>query len=169
MIKPVTIKFFPRLDFKMAGGKIPIYARVILNREKFDFSSKQVIDYLEDWDDETQRVKKKSPINASLSELEHRVNEAYNFLKYHNKPLTALALRNQLRGEKDQKLRLLDFAKDYIAKSIKGNKDLATATQKNYQSTLNHLNGFLEEAQKLRLKIAEVDLNFICFLSKQKS
>jgi hypothetical protein len=95
---------FPRLDFKMEGGRIPIYARVILDREKFDFSTKQVIDNLSDWDEKTQRVKLKSPINASLSELEHRVNEAYNFLKYHNKPLTALALRSQLRGEKEQKL-----------------------------------------------------------------
>jgi integrase/recombinase XerD len=161
MVKPVTIKFFPRLDFEMEGGKIPIYARVILDREKFDFSTKQVIDSLDDWDEKTQRVKVKSPVNVSLSELEHRVNEAYNFLKYHNRPLTALALRNQLRGEKQQKYRLLEFAEDYLAKSIKENKELAIATQKNYQSTVNHLKGFLEEAKKLRMKIGEVDLNFI--------
>ena len=161
MVKPVTIKFFPRTDQVLKGGKVPIYVRVILDREKFDFSTKQVLDKLSDWDDKTQRVRLKSPINAALSEIEYRVHDAYNFLKYHNKPLTALALRNKLYGEKDQKLRLLDFVEDYIAIKIKGNNELAITTQKNYQSTVTHLRGFLEETQKLRMKVAEVDLDFV--------
>ena len=54
MVKPVTIKFYPRLDFEMEGGKIPISARVILGREKFDFSTKQVIDSFDDSDEKTR-------------------------------------------------------------------------------------------------------------------
>ena len=161
MVKPLTIKFYPRTDQMLEGGKWPIYARVILDREKFDFSSKQFINSLSEWDDKTHRLKLKSPINASLSELEHRINEAYNFLKYHNRPLTALALRNQLRGEKAQKHRLLEFVEDYTEREIKGNTQLAIATQKNYQSTVNHLKAFLEETKQLRMKIAELDIRFI--------
>jgi len=127
MAKPVTIKFYPRTDQVFEGGKLPICARVILNREKFDFSSKQCIENLSDWDEKTLRVKLKSPLNVSLSELENRIYEAYNFLKYHNKPLTTLALRNQLRDENRQKHRLFEFAEYYLAKNIKGNNELALA------------------------------------------
>lgn len=39
MVKPVTVKFFPQTDQILEGGKIAIYVRVVLDREKFDFSS----------------------------------------------------------------------------------------------------------------------------------
>jgi site-specific recombinase XerD len=162
MVKQVTIKFFPRLDFKMEGGKIPIYVRVILDREKFEFSSKQVISKISDWDEVTQRVKiAKSPVNNVLSEIVHKVNEAYNFLKYHNRPLTALALRKQLKGEKIEKLSLLGFFEDYYQDQIKSNFEFAPATKATYYSTLVHLRKFLEETGKVKLRLTEVDTDFI--------
>lgn len=162
MVKQVTIRLFPRVDFKMEGGKIPIYVRVILDREKFEFSSKQVISKLSEWDELTQRVKTaKSPINKALSEIEHKVDEAYNFLKYHNRPLTALALRRQLKGEKIVKLSLLGFYEEYYKDQIKANPEFAPATKGTYFSTLVHLRKFLEETSKSRLRLSEVDSDFI--------
>ena len=85
MVIQATVKFFPRTDFEMEDNKIPIYVRVVLQREKFDFSSKQVISKLSEWDEITQRVKSiKSPVNKELSEIENKVQEAFNFLKYHS-------------------------------------------------------------------------------------
>jgi integrase/recombinase XerD len=162
MVKQVTIRFFLRLDFKMEAGKVPIYVRVILDREKFEFSSKQVIAKISDWDELTQRVKTaKSPINASLSEIEHKINEAYNYLKYHNRPLTALALRKQLKGEKIVKLSLLGFFQEYYDEQIKPSSDFASATKATYYSTLVHLRKFLEKTGKERLRLSEVDLDFV--------
>ncbi len=161
MLKQVSIKFFPRTDQLASGAKIPLYVRVILDREKFEFSSKQFIDNILEWDDSTQRVKKKPAVNAALSEVEHQVNEAYNFLKYHNKPLTKLALRNQLRGEKVYKQQLIDFYEDFYEKHIKNNKEYASATKKTYVSTLVHLKNFLSLNGKSKVRLTEIDLDFI--------
>ena len=40
-MKTLTIKYFLREDRKLDNGNIPIYARIILDREKFEMSTKQ--------------------------------------------------------------------------------------------------------------------------------
>ncbi len=161
MVNQVSIKFFPRKDQVLDNGDISIYVRIILNRDKFDFSSKQSIHKLSEWDEVTMRVKKKTPINSALNEIEHDINEAYNFLKYHNKPLTISALRKQLRGEKTVKLRLTDFVDDYFEVHVEGNSEYASATKKTYSSTITHLKKFLETTDTKRMLIAEADIDFI--------
>ena len=161
MEKQVTVRFFLRRDQILESSRIPIYARVILDRDKFDFSSRQYIENPLDWDEPTGRVKKKSPINSVLAEIEHDVNEAYNFLKYHNKPLTVFALRRQLKGEKIVKLRLMDFVDDYFEVHVKGNSEYASATKKSYTSSITHLRKFLELTDSNRMLISEVDSAFI--------
>ncbi len=76
MVNQLSIRFFLRRDQILESSRIPIYARVILDRDKFDFSSKQYIESFSDWDEITGRVKKKSPINSVLAEIEHEVNWA---------------------------------------------------------------------------------------------
>lgn len=161
MLKQATIVFFPRTDQKLKNGKYPIYARVVLDREKFEFSTKQFIDNLVEWDDVIQRIKKRSPVNSVLNEIEHDIVEAYNFLKYHNRQLTALALRNQLKGDGQKRTRLLDFVDDHYANQIKGNVEFAPATQKTYHTTIYHLRNFLESIQATKIKVAELDGDFI--------
>lgn len=163
MVEQLTVRFFLRTDFKMESGKIPIYVRVILNREKFDFSSKMVVSNPSEWDDVTQRVRvSKSPINKELSEIEHRVVEAYNFLKYHDRALTIHTLRNQLRGErKHLKPKLVDYLKEYLKEQVDNNPEYAVATKKNYHTSFTHMNSFLIKSKKLGIRISEVDLNFL--------
>ncbi len=161
MVNQASIKFFPRKDQVLDNGNIAIYVRVILNRDKFDFSSKQSISKLSEWDEVTMRVKKKTPVNSALTEIEHDITEAYNFLKYHNKPLTISALRKQLRGEKTVKLRLTDFVDDYFEAHVKNNSEYASATKKTYSSTITHVKKFIEVTGKKRMLIAEADAEFI--------
>ena len=162
MVTQATVKFFPRTDFEMEGNKIPIYVRVVLQREKFDFSSKQVISTLSEWDEITQRVKSiKSPINKELSEIENKVQEAFNFLKYHSRPLTVFALRNQLKGVKNDRPRLVDFLDDYLLQNVTNNSEYANATKQTYNTTVAHLKKFLEKTKKNRIRVSEVDADFI--------
>jgi len=161
MVNKASIKFFPRKEQVLDNGNIPIYVRVILNRDKLDFSSRQSIYKLSDWDDVIMRVKKKTPINSALNEIEHDINEAYNFLKYHNKPMTISALRKQLRADKTVKLRLTDFVDDYFEAHVQDNSEYASATKQTYSSTITHLKKFLEATGGKRLLVAEADLEFI--------
>lgn len=162
MVTNATVKFFPRTDFIRGDKKIPIYVRVILNREKFDFSSKMVISTLSEWDEVTQRVKvPRSPINKELSEIEHKVSEAFNFLKYHNRPLTVYALRKQLKGRSNDRPKLIDYVDDYLTTQVNGNLDYALATQKTYRTTVMHLKNFLSKTKKSGIRVAEVDLVFV--------
>ena len=162
MVTQATIKFFPRMDSHVNGSKIPIYVRVILNREKFDFSSKMYISKLSEWDEVTQRVKTvKSPINSELSEIEHKVQEALNFLKFNNRPLTVYALRKQLRGEKTELPILINFVDDYIKKYVTENACFAIATKKTYYTTRAHLKKFLEKSKMNRIRVSEIDTEFI--------
>lgn len=155
MLKQATIVFFPRTDQKLKNGKYPIYARVVLDREKFEFSTKQFIDNLVEWDDVIQRIKKRSPVNSVLNEIEHEIVEAYNFLKYHNRQLTALALRNQLKGDSQKRTRLLDFVDD------RGGLILTSALvykliQINSESIIQQHN---ETAKMIRKDIIRQDIN----------
>ncbi|MFN8321239.1 MAG: site-specific integrase [Chitinophagales bacterium] len=161
MVNQASIKFFPRKDQILDNGEISIYVRVILNRDKFDFSTRQSIRKLSDWDQTTMRVKNKTPVNSVLNEIEHDINEAYSFLKYHNKPLTISALRRQLRGDKTVRLRLTDFVDDYFEVHVRNNSEYACATKQTYSSTINHLNKFLEVNGRKRMLVAEADSEFI--------
>ncbi len=164
MVTKATVKFFPRTDFIREDKKIPIYVRVILNREKFDFSSRQVISTLKEWDEVTQRVKiPKSPINKELSEIEYKVSEAFDYLKYHNRPLTAYALRKQLKGTGagQDRPKLIDYVDDYLANYVNNSPDYALATQKTYRTTVMHLKNFLNKTKRNGIRVAEVDLVFL--------
>ncbi len=161
MINQASIKFFPRKEQILDNGDIAIYVRVILNRDKLDFSTKQSIHKLSDWDETTMRVRKKTPVNSVLNEIEHDINEAYNFLKYHNKPLTISALRKQLRGDKTVKLRLTDFVDEYFELHVKDNSEYATTTKQTYTSTIHHLKKFLEANGEKRMLVAEADPEFV--------
>ena len=85
MIKNMTINFFLNEKRIKMNGEIPIYARVILNREKFELSTKITIKNPNIWDEVTQRLKTKSPLNKSLADIEHDLDEAYDFLKFNKK------------------------------------------------------------------------------------
>lgn len=163
MVEQLTVKFFLRTDFKMEGNRIPIYVRVILNREKFDFSSKMVVSSTSEWDDITQRVKSaKSPVNKELSEIEYKVQEAYKFLKYHGRQLTIHSLRTQLRGEKTtNRPKLIDYLEDYLKDYVDNNPDYRIATKKNYHTTFNHLRNFLHQSRQQAIRVSEVDGKFI--------
>lgn len=161
MVNQLSIRFFLRKDQPSEKGNIPVYVRVILGREKFEFSTKHYVETLKDWDDQTQRFKKRHPINEVLSEIEMKVREGYQYLKYSGKPLTALALRNHLKGDKNVRVRLLDYVDEHYRERVLPNQEYADATKKSYLSTINHLKAFLHYRKKNSIKLAEVEICFI--------
>jgi len=134
---------------------------VVVYREKFDFSTGQHLSDINDWDETTERVRKKTPINSMLSEIEHEVQEAYNFLKYHNRPITVDSLRSRLKGEKTDRLKFLDFIDNYYQSYVVTNVDISYTTKQSYKSTINHIKRYLELTNKNRMLLTEVDINFI--------
>ena len=123
MIKKASVLFFLNENKARSNGEIPIYARVILDREKFELSTKEFIADTKDWDAKAQRFKKRHPTNQVLSEVETKIQEAYQFLKFNDKPLTAFALRNQLKGEKVIRVRLIDFLDEHYRNKIESNQE----------------------------------------------
>lgn len=161
MIKKATILFFLNENKARSTGEIPIYARVILDREKFELSTKEFISDTKDWDAGAQRFKKRHPTNQVLSELETRIQDAYQFLKFNDKPLTALALRTQLKGEKSLRIKLFDFLDEHYHNKVECNPSYTQSTKQTYNTTINHLKAFLEYSKRNTIRLTEVDANFI--------
>ncbi len=161
MVENLTIKHFPRVHKDSGNGNFVIYTRVTLKREKFEFSTRQTITSLNIWESKTQRLKLKSSVNTVLSELEHKIHEAYNFLKYHNKPLTMNNLRRQLNDKTSPKQRFIDFVNGHFEKNVLKNPEFAHATKQTYRTTINHLKDFLDESGQTRIWLVEVNLEFL--------
>ncbi len=157
----MTINFFLNEKRIKMNGEIPIYARVILNREKFELSTKLTLKNPNDWDEITQRLKTKSPLNKSLAAIEHDLDESYNFLKYNNKVLSITNLKNQFLGGEYENPKLKVFLIEHYEKNIKGNSLYEVSTQKSFNSAICHLKNFMTSTNKNHKYLSEVDLKFI--------
>jgi len=118
IIKP-TIKLYLNLTKRKLNGEIPIYARIIFNREKFELSTKQFVKKQELWDEMTQRVQLRSPVNSALSDLEDQIQEAFNTLKYTNRPINIHSLREQLNNDSPLNIKLSEYMEEYFQKYAK--------------------------------------------------
>lgn len=161
MIKKMTINFFPDEKKIKQNGEIPIYVRVILKREKFDLSTKITINNPAEWDEKTQRLITKSPLNKALADIAHDLDEAYDFLKYNNKVISITNLKNQFLGGKSENPKLNFFLMDHYENNIKGNNLYKHSTQKSFYSAICHLNNFMTSCNKNHKYLSEVDLKFI--------
>lgn len=161
MVKKASILFYPNVAKARINGTIPIYVRVILDREKFELSTGEYIRKLEEWNSEMQRINRRTPSNQVLSELEMKIQEAYQFLKFNGRALTVAAIKAQLKKGETSRVRLIDFLEDYFVEKVQANTEYCGTTKKTYRSAINHVADYLNNSGQNKLRLQEVDIAFV--------
>ncbi|MBK7816312.1 MAG: phage integrase SAM-like domain-containing protein [Sphingobacteriaceae bacterium] len=156
-----SLKFYLLTDKKLNNGELPIYLRIRVNRVKVEMSTRLVLKNESDWDETTQRVRYKGPVNSELNQIEAQVTNYYHELKHTNKPISAIILKELYLGRGERTISLKSFLQTSIKERILENKELSSNTTKNYTTTLIHLNGFLEESQQKNISIQDINESFL--------
>lgn len=156
-----TLKFYPAKEKTPVNGEAPIYVRIMVNRKKVEISTKMSIKHLEDWDEITQRVKTKSPINSRLNQIEGQITNHYYSLMHSGEIITANALKNLFLGRDQRDITLTRFFDTIIKERIQGSTDLKPTTIRNYNSTINHLLDFLDNSKQKSIELRNIDDSFL--------
>lgn len=157
-----TLKFYPFFLKEKKAVKYPIYVRITINRLKAEIATKFYITDLKDWDETTQRIKTlKSPINKELGIIEGDIHNAYNKLMYTNGDVTAAELKDTYLGRDLSSPLFVNFMDSYFTTKIVGNPDLAEGTVRTYSATIRHIKSFLNETNKNKITLRQIDEEFV--------
>lgn len=166
MITNYTLLFYLKKPKKYESGPMPIYMRITVKGKSAELtiSRKSSPDR---WCSKSHRENGKKDstkgLNSYLDELQRRVVEAHLKLIDERKKITAISLKNTFRNRSDRTHLLIELFKAHNDKmeSLIG-IDFEANTLKGYQTTLNHLNGFIKtKYRKPDLEIDLVDYSFI--------
>lgn len=156
-----SLKFYLSSDNKHQSGQFPVYLRIVVNRKKVEISTKLMVKNENDWDEITQRVNHKSPVNSEINKIEAQITNYYDGLKHNGKPISALTLKEHYLGRGERTVSLKLFLQTSVKDRIIDNKELSPNTTKNYVTTLIHLNSFLEESNQKNIFIRDVNDTFL--------
>lgn len=155
-MKHSSIKFFLKGTQKLKPV-YPIFARVIYDRKKVEFSINYSVE-LEKWDETLQQVKRDFIINQSILDLRTKMNEFQHEMYKKNRPYTVKDIKAHLLGEKTSDLFLLDYYREYIERKRKSQEVTQTTLQK-YKQTLTRLIEFLNNKGLEKLGIEQFEKN----------
>lgn len=157
-----TLKFYPLCDKRKQSTQHTIYLRITINRLKAEIATKFQVTKLEDWDDLTQRIRSaKNPINNELSIIEGDINDFYNKLKYKNGEITAAELKDAYLGRNTMSPLFINFIDVHFKNKVEANHELAEGTIKTYKATIQHLKAFLNEINKNKITLRQLDETFV--------
>jgi integrase len=144
----LSLFFYPKRDkTNTKTGKIPMYMRIILNREKAEMRLNvelQEADLLK-WDEATMRFTDRNmSANAYLNELD----KSFEDFRHHNATklsnYNAKTIRDQIMGLDAKPCPLIiQYIDKYYDKAIAPNAQLAEGTKRNYRKAFKHLRDFL--------------------------
>ena len=159
-----SIAFITRLN-KNNKRKANIYARIMVNGQRIEISSKEQVE-AEQWDQIAEKVKGKAPfiksINNHIDDIRYRLKKNYLMLEEKNFPITADAVKEAFLGihkSQDGGHNLIELI-DYHFKIGKDN--LKQGTLKNYLTTEEYIRRFLKSNFKSdNILLKELDFQFI--------
>lgn len=138
------ISFFLKKD-KAKNEKIPIYARITVDKKYCDISLKYEI-AIENWNQKKGMAKGKSKeiqnLNTFLEQIRARLVECYQELQLRKKLITAEAIKKLYLGEEEKEHSLMNIF-EYHNSEMK--RELEPGTQKNYGTTKRYLESFLKQ------------------------
>jgi integrase/recombinase XerD len=138
------ISFFLKKD-KAKNEKIPIYARITVDKKYCDVSLKYDV-AIENWNQKKGMAKGKSKeiqnLNTFLEQIRSRLVECYQELQLRKKLITAEAVKKLYLGEEEKEHSLMNVF-EYHNSEMK--RELEPGTQKNYGTTKRYLESFLKQ------------------------
>src|SRR5690606_30593407 len=167
MNKTMKVLFLLRTRANYESGPAPIYMRVTIEGERFEFATQRKADP-EKWDSKVGRLVKskkeetRQP-NNYLDVLQMKVFEAHRELLTIGEEITAKKVRNFLLGiETDDSKTLLEVYKQHIEeiKALLG-KEYAPGTLKRFKAALSSLEAFLQHKKLADISLKDVNHKFI--------
>ena len=158
-----TIHFFPHDRKKNpATGKIPMYARVILNRKKAEIrlSADITIEERSQWVAATMRFMDRSfYVNKMITRLELKF---YDYLSDHVTKLPQSSPKDIcdfILGKKveSNSVTAIAYIEQYYKETILPNSTITLGTKKNYRKAANHFITFLELNKSKHILVSELD------------
>jgi integrase/recombinase XerD len=155
-----TLRFFLNTRKQSVKDKFPVFVRIIINRQKAEICTRQHLT-IADWDVTTQRAKKSSHVNASLTKIEASLRQIYEGHKYNNKSINAAGLKETFLKGPRKAPSLLAFIDQYFREELTDNKILSPNTVKNYKSTIQHVKSFLAHKDLLKISLDQLNSGFV--------
>ena len=163
----LSILFYPNLDkTNSKTGKIPMYMRITLNREKAEMRLNVEIteSELPKWDQNTMRFTDRDmTANVYLNELD----KSFDDFRHHNaaklSEFNAKAIRNRVMGLDSKPSPLIvNYIDGYYNRAIAPNAQMSEGTKRNYRKAFKHLKDFLifRKTKSASLKHLNVGLAF---------
>lgn len=156
-----SVSFFLKKD-KKKDGNAPLYARITVNGDYKDISTKRWVQ-LSAWNQKAQKLSGKSDEDVITREkirlLNNQINTAYDELKIEKQIITAETIKARTEGNETEP-HTIKFLMKYHNEDL---KDLIEeGTLKNYRSTARFIEEFLIKKKKKKdIYLAHVDNVFI--------
>jgi integrase len=167
MNKTMKVLFLLRTRANYESGPAPIYMRVTIEGERFEFATQRKADP-EKWDSKAGRLVKSKKeetrqLNNYLDMLQMKVFEAHRELLTIGEEITAKKVRNLLLGiENDDSKTLLGVYREHIEeiKALLG-KEYAPGTLKRFKAALSSLEAFLQHRKETDVLLSDLTHKFI--------
>jgi len=161
--------FYLKKPAGFVKGEVTIYLRITVDGQSAELSTKRKCDPLR-WNQHAERMTGSKDtvknLNAYLDTLKEKVYEIKRKLIEHNKPITAVTIRDILSGREvsyDKPRMLLEIFQhhnDQLAALV--GKGYAPGTLTRYTTSLKHTRSFIEWKYKVSdLDIRKLDYEFI--------
>lgn len=149
----VDILFFAKLKKKNKKNLAPIYARLVVTHDRYEFSTGFSIDE-KLWNGKAVKVLGDSQqavlINNYINSKKLEVFKAYNELLLNQQPITLINIKNKVFGIKEESsktlLQLVDYHNTLFKSKI--GTDTAITTYNKYKVTRRRLIDFLDYQYK---------------------
>ncbi|MGB3948570.1 MAG: site-specific integrase [Bacteroidia bacterium] len=146
---PYSVKFFLYNYSREKKPEYQVYCRIGMDRAKTEFSL-YISAKPEDWDHENGRflpnTKQLAHLNFKLSEMEGKIEEHYQELKYSGMIISAKMIRNKMigKGPTISATTVLKFVDQFITEISHKTEEYTPPTVQHYKATRDHLIRFFK-------------------------
>ena len=162
----ITLHFYAKSTKANSVGLFPIYVRLTVNGQRFEYSTKKFIQSSK-WSNELSRMKGNSEearsINNLLDFIKSRINDIQFELLKNNISLNIEEFKNRILGTKERERLLIPIFQEHNRK-IKEliGLEYAAGTLERYETSLKHTKDFLSWKYNLTdINIEKIDHAFI--------
>lgn len=163
---PYSVKFFLSNYTREKKAEYTVHCRICMNRVKSEFSLFVNVKP-EDWDHVNGRflpnTKHLSHLNFKLSEIEGKIEEHYQELKYSGMAISAKLIRNKMLGKGPtlSSTTLLKFFDQYITEISHKTEEYVAPTIQHYRATRDHLVNFFKSVGITDMPLKSVNRNML--------
>ncbi|MBS7334079.1 MAG: site-specific integrase [Weeksellaceae bacterium] len=166
MKQDLKILIYPRTARTNKQGQAPLYLRVTINGQRWDYSLKKFIDP-KTWDTKNSKIKgnsvEASTINGYLNVIKTQLLKLEISFNLKGELLTLEDIKNHFDNKAETKRMLIPIFKQHntqIEKLV--NKEYAPGTLERYKTTLKHLEDFLQQQYNCKdIPLSKIDHAFI--------